>query len=163
MVLVRAHKSTRKVTTTFDYSDLNAYLLMVVGLARPEEKHLTSFKELMRQAREGKPTPVIEVKQVGRPAEDFIVLPHTAELSKAVEIFGSGLHRILIAKEGTSEVGGVLSQSRLVRFFWEHGRHFPAIDSLYPLNLLDLQIGSRAIVSIKLVTSSRGPSWNELG
>lgn len=149
MVLVRADKNTRMVVTTFDFSDLNAYLLMVVGLARPEERHLLSFRELTRKAREGKPIPVIEVKQLGRPDDDFSILPHTAELSRAVEIFGSGMHRILIAKEGTQEIGGVLSQSRLLRFFWEHGRNFPAIDTLYPLNLLDLRIGSRAIVSIK--------------
>ena len=150
MVLIRSEKTTRKVVATFDYGDLNAYLLVVVGLARPEEKHLPSFKELTRKAREGKPIPVIDVKQLGR-YDEIVMLPHTAELSRAVEMFGSGLHRILVAKEGTQEIGGVLTQSSLVKFFWENGRSFPAIDTLYPLNLLDLQIGSRAIVSIKSV------------
>lgn len=75
---------------------------------------------------------------------------------QAVEIFAGGVHRILITREGGSgngsgfgEVVGVLSQLRLVRFFWENGKNFPAIEGLYASSLQDLQMGSKSVWAIK--------------
>ena len=63
------------------------------------------------------------------------------------------MHRIVVVKENSSEVIGILSQSRLVKFLWENGRSFPVIDQLYPQYLKDLRIGSQQVMSIKYVAS----------
>jgi hypothetical protein len=133
---------------TFDYSDLNAYLLLVVGIALPDETQEATFRELVQKGREGKPIPMKDVKNLGR-KEPLVFLPHTAPLTKAVEIFGSGIHRTVIVKENTTQVIGVLTQLRLVQFFWENGRHFSAIEPLYHKTLRELDIGSHQVFAIK--------------
>lgn len=148
VVLIRGHNESRKAIGTFDYSDLNAYLLLVIGLAKPNENHISSFNELARRGRTGKAVPLRDISDIGR-REAFITLPHTANLTHAVEIFGSGVHRIIIVQEGTQDVVGILSQLRLVRFFWENGRNFLAIEPLFPQALRDLNIGSHHVRSIK--------------
>ena len=86
-------------------------------------------------------------------------LPDTANLLKAVETFGKGPHRIVIVKEGTEQVVGVLSQSRLVKFLWENGRSFLVIDQLYPQYLRDLKLGSTDVVSIRQVHPTHYQPW----
>jgi len=147
VVLLRDSPSSRTAIGTFDYGDLNAYLLLVVGLAQPDEDQVSSFRELAQKGREGKPIPLKDVKGLGR-KEPLVTLPHTAPLTKAVEILGSGVHRIIIVKEHTVDAIGVLTQLRLIRFFWEYGRHFPSIEALYPRYLHDLDIGSHSVFAI---------------
>jgi hypothetical protein len=120
----------------------------VVGLVQPEEGDISSFQELAKKAREGNPIPVKHVKDLGK-KNAFTTLPESAPLPTAVEIFGSGLHRIAIVKDGTNEVVGVLSQLRLVEFFWENGRSFSTIDQSYSQQLKDLSIGSSQVISVK--------------
>lgn len=148
VILIRADARSRAAIGTFDYTDLNAYLLLVVGLAKPDEEHISSFDELAKKAREGKIIPLRDIKDIGR-KEEFLTLPHTANLTLAVAAFASGIHRIIVTREGTMDVIGVLTQLRLVRFFWENGRNFPAIDTLCPSTLKDLHIGSHTVTSIK--------------
>ena len=147
VVLLTDSPTSRTAIGTFDYSDLNAYLLLVVGLAQPDEDQVSSFRELAQKGREGKPIPLKDVKGLGR-KEPLVTLPHTATLTKAVEILGSGVHRIIIVKEHSADAVGVLTQLRLIRFFWENGRHFPGIESLYARNLRDLDMGSRSVFAI---------------
>ncbi|KZF18876.1 hypothetical protein L228DRAFT_251740 [Xylona heveae TC161] len=146
-ILVRQDPTERSAIGTFDYSDLNAYLLLVVGLAHPDVEFGSSFQELARKAREGNKIPLKDVKDLGR-KEPFVTLPHTLSLVHAVEIFGSGVHRIIIVEEDTTNVVGILSQLRLLRFLWENGRSFPAIDQLYAQYLRDLAIGSQQVITI---------------
>lgn len=148
---MRDSKDTKYATGTFDYSDLNAYLLLVVGLAHPDEEDVASFDELAKKGREGKPIPLRDVKEVGTKKEPLITLPHTADLTKAMEVFGSGVHRVLVAQEGTTDVIGVLTQLRLVKFFWENRSSFPDVDKLYPYLIKDLSIGSKNVLAIKQV------------
>ncbi|KAF2851205.1 hypothetical protein T440DRAFT_467937 [Plenodomus tracheiphilus IPT5] len=148
VVLLREDANTRHATGTFDYSDLNAYLLLVVGLAHPDEGDIASFDELAKKGREGKPIPLKDVKEVGGKKEPLITLPNTADLTKAIEVFGSGVHRVLVAEEGTANVIGILTQLRLVQFFWENRQSFPAVDQLYPYQLKDLNIGSKNVLAI---------------
>lgn len=148
VVLLREDANTRHATGTFDYSDLNAYLLLVVGLAHPDEGDIASFDELAKKGREGKPIPLKDVKEVGGKKEPLITLPSTADLTKAIEVFGSGVHRVLVAEEGTTNVIGILTQLRLVQFFWENRQSFPAVDQLYPYQLKDLNIGSKHVLAI---------------
>jgi len=149
VVLLRENANTRHATGTFDYSDLNAYLLLVVGLAHPEEGDIASFDELAKKGREGKPIPLRDVKEVGGRKEPLITLDETTDLSKAMEVFGSGVHRVLVAEEGTSNVIGILTQLRLVRFFWENRSSFPAVNQLYPQLIKDLSLGSKTVLAIK--------------
>ncbi|CAA9965903.1 CBS domain containing protein [Pyrenophora teres f. maculata] len=148
VVLLRENANTRHATGTFDYSDLNAYLLLVVGLAHPEEGDIASFDELAKKGREGKPIPLRNVKEVGGRKEPLITLDETTDLSKAMEVFGSGVHRVLVAEEGTSNVIGILTQLRLVRFFWENRSSFPAVNQLYPQLIKDLSLGSKTVLAI---------------
>ncbi|KAF2234725.1 hypothetical protein EV356DRAFT_532526 [Viridothelium virens] len=150
VVLIRENRTSRQAVDTFDYSDLNAYLLLVVGLARPDQEDVSSFNELAQKGREGKPIPLQDVKDLRKKEhkEPFIRIPHTQTLTKAMEIFGSGIHRIIVVKEGTMDVIGILSQLRLVRFFYQHGRNFPAVEKLYSLALKELEIGSRNVIAI---------------
>jgi hypothetical protein len=157
--LLRDSKDTRHATGTFDYSDLNAYLLLVVGLAHPDEEDVASFDELAKKGREGKPIPLRDVKEVGNRKEPLITLPHTADLTKAMEVFGSGVHRVLVAEEGTTDVIGIITQLQLVKFFWENRQSFPDVDQLYPRLIKDLGIGSKSVLAIKYVCSRRGKNF----
>jgi hypothetical protein len=133
---------------TFDYSDLNAYLLVVVGLANPEGSQLEDFDALAKKAREGVSIPLRQIQTLTKKGP-LVTLSESADLSKAIEHFGSGVHRILVCKDGTTEVVGILSQLKLVKFLWDNGSSFPAIDALYPLVLKDLGIGTPQTIAIK--------------
>ena len=117
-----------------------------MGLAQPEDRQ--SFRELAQKGREGQPIPLKDVKDLGK-KEPLITLPDTANLTKAIEILGSGNHRIVVTNEKTSGVVGVLTQLRMVNFFWDNGRHFAPIEALYQTSLKDLDIGAYSVYAIK--------------
>jgi CBS domain len=149
VLLIRENASSRSVVGTFDYADLNAYLLLVIGLAQPDEEHIEDFRELAQRARTpGAEIPLKDVKDLGR-KDPLVKLPHTASLIHAIETFGGGIHRVIVIEEHTDNVVGILSQSRVVKFLWENGRSFPVIDQLYPQYLRDLRLGSHQVVAIK--------------
>lgn len=131
---------------TFDYNDLNAYLLVVLGLASPDEDKVEAYTEIAKKAREGTKIPLRDIGMLAKKAP-LVTLPESQDLSKAVEIFAGGVHRILIVQENL--VVGILSQLKLVRFLWENGSSFPVIDQLYPILLRDLQIGTHHAIAIK--------------
>lgn len=120
----------------------------MVGLSHPEESEIESFEDLAKRGREGKPIPLRDIKQLGK-KEPLVTLPHTAPLTKAMEVFGSGVHRLLVVEEGKSDVVGVLTQLRLVEFFWDNRQSFHAVDQLYPDLIKDLAIGSPDVLAIK--------------
>jgi CBS domain-containing protein len=147
VLLIRETPQDTSVVGTFDYSDLNAYLMLVVGLSYPHEEQAISFRELAQKAREGSKILLKDVKDLGV-KEPLTALPVSASLMMAVETFGSGVHRIMVVKERSMEVVGIVSQSRLIKFLWENGRSLPILDQLYPLHLKDLRIGSQQVISI---------------
>ena len=144
---MRETASSQTAITTFDYSDLNAYLLVVVGLADPDEEHVALYDEISKKAQSQEDIPLREIQALSR-KEELVTLPADEYLDKAMEAFGSGIHRILITNQG-GEVVGVLSQLRLVEFFWNEAVNFPAIERLYGSLLRDLQIGTHQIIAIK--------------
>jgi hypothetical protein len=148
VILIRETPDAVVACDSFDYNDLNAYLLVVLGLANPEEDQKDSFSQLASKAREGIPIPLREVIPLAK-KEALTTLSQTEDLSKAIEIFGSGVHRILVCKPGTKTVVGILSQWKLVQFLWDNGSSFPAIDQLYPIILRDLNIGTQHAIAIK--------------
>lgn len=152
MLLVRVSKHDKAAVATFDYRDLTQYLLFAIGQLTPDDENLTIFQNLASKAQKGIKIPLRDAKSLGN-KEPFVTLPHSSDLTAAVELFGGGIHRIIIVKEGTNHVIGILSQLRLVKFLWENGRSFPIIDRLYPKEINDLGIGSQQPISIKYVTS----------
>ncbi|SMR60440.1 unnamed protein product [Zymoseptoria tritici ST99CH_1E4] len=144
VVLVRESTRTKTVIQTFGYSDLNAYLLLVLGLVQPDEK----AARIAERARSGDVIPLADVTDHLGAREEPEFLPHTATLSQAMEVLGGGHHRVVVCKEGTSEAIGVLSQLRLVRFFWENHRSFAATENLYSLSLKDLDLGAKEVLAI---------------
>jgi len=146
---IRTSPDDESVCGTFDYTDLNAFLLLIMGLYQPEEdEDLSSFEELARKARAGGSIPVKLVKDLGK-KDPFITVPESAPLTKVVEVLGSGVHRIAVVREGTNQVIGIISQLRLIRYFWDYGRCFSSIEALYPCSLRELGIGSSTVISIK--------------
>jgi hypothetical protein len=80
--------------------------------------------------------------------ESLVMLPSGEYLTKAIEVFGSGIHRILVTNEAGQMVG-ILSQLKLIEFFWAEGVNFPSIEKLYPVQIRDLGIGSQQILAVK--------------
>lgn len=148
MLLIRETAGDTSAIGTFDYADLNAYLLLVVGITKPDDEHAASLEELGRKAREGRGISLREVKNL-RPKDPLTILPPHANLTKAIEIFGSGVHSVVVAKENTLEVLGIFSQWRLIRFLWENARSFAVLEQLYPQYLRELGLGSQHVISIK--------------
>lgn len=147
VVLIRENPSSKTAISTFDPSDLNAYLLVVVGLAKPDEENIAAYNDIGQKAQAQTPIPVREILSLSR-KEELVVLPSDATLDRAMEAFGSGIHRLLITNPA-SEVTGVLNQLRLLDFFWNEAVNFPMIDRLYGALLRDLQIGTAQIIAIK--------------
>lgn len=121
---------------------------MVVGLASPDETQTELFDAIASKARDGKTIPLRDIQTLAKKGP-LVTVSESDDLSNAIEHFGSGVHRVVACKEGTNEVVGILSQLKLVRFLWENGNSFPAIDRLYPSTLKDLGIGTPHAISIK--------------
>ena len=147
VVLVRETPPSKTAVTTFDYSDLNAYLLVVVGLAKPDDEHIALYAEISKKAQAQEDITLREIQPLSR-KEELVTLPVDATLDKAVEAFGSGIHRILVVSQA-GEVVGVLNQQMLIEFFWNESVNFPAIERLYQCLLRELQIGTHQIIAIK--------------
>ncbi|MCJ1226343.1 cell separation during budding [Toensbergia leucococca] len=147
VLLIRSSPTADSAIGTFDYGDLTQYLLFATGQLYPDEDHLSIFQELAKKAQQGQTIPLHDAQRLGRKVP-FSTLPHTVNLTKAVETFGGGVHRIVVVREGTDKVIGILSQLRLVKFLWENGRSFPSINELYPQYIKDLGIGSQQVISI---------------
>jgi CBS domain-containing protein len=150
VLLIRESPEDTSAVATFDYADLNSYLLLAAGLTSPDEEHQASYEELAKKAHDGVPIPLRDVKKFGMEKEPLINLPASASVLTAVEIFGGGVHRVVVVNEKNDrEVVGIFSQFRLVKFLWENGRSFPTIEELYPQAIGDLRLGSHNVISIK--------------
>ncbi|KAK4124136.1 hypothetical protein N657DRAFT_377601 [Parathielavia appendiculata] len=148
VVLIRETPTSKTAVSTFDYSDLNAYLLVVVGLAKPEEEQVDLYADISRKAQSQEHISLKEIQSLSR-KEELVTFPAEATLDGAMEAFSSGIHRILVTNHA-GEVVGVLTQLHLVEFFWHEAAHFPVIERLYGCLLRDLQIGSHQIIAINL-------------
>ncbi len=144
VILIRESRTTKTPVGWFGYDELNAYLLLVLGLSQPDD----SAVQLRERARSGEILQLQEVNDHLGAREEPIMLPHTANLTQAMEMLGGGVHRIVVAKEGTSEAVGILSQLRLVRFFWENHQNFAATERLYGVTLKELELGTKDVLAI---------------
>lgn len=144
---MRSDESAEADLSTFDYNDLNAYLLVVVGLAKPDEEQVALYDDLSSRGHEGISIPLRDIQSFCR-KQTLVTLPSTETLDKAIEVLGGGVHRILVS-DGTGAITGILSQLELVEFFWSEGFHFPRIEGLYQSQLRDLGIASKQVLAVK--------------
>lgn len=117
---------------------------MVVGLLKPEGDQVDLFNAILSK---GGAFPLRDVQPLFR-KESLINLPATEKLAQAIQVLGSGIHRLLVTSTG-GEVVGIASQLRLVEFFWNEGVNFPNIERLYPVVLRDLGVGAKEVVYVK--------------
>lgn len=141
VVLVKDESSASNPAFCFDYNDLNSYLLTVVGLSRPDNH------DIMVKAQGGTRITLREIQSLCF-RENIVKLSSNVNLSQAIEKLGSGIHRILVT-DTAGDVIGILSQLRMVEFFWNEGINFPTIDRLYPVTVQELGIGVQPIISVQ--------------
>ncbi|KAI2602691.1 hypothetical protein GGR54DRAFT_490294 [Hypoxylon sp. NC1633] len=146
VVVVREDATGSIPASTFDYNDLNAYILVVVGLAHPSEDLVELYDTLAKRAQARVSIPLRDIQPICR-KESLITLQGDEDLAKAIEVFGSGVHRILVTNHN-AEVVGVLSQLKLIEFFWNEGINFRVIDELYPRLLRDVGAGSQQTIAV---------------
>ncbi|TRX95914.1 hypothetical protein FHL15_003056 [Xylaria flabelliformis] len=146
VVLIRENATSVKPVSTFDYSDLNAYILVVVGLGQPPEDLVELYDDLANRAQARHSIPLRDIQPLCR-KESLVTLQGDEDLARAVEIFGSGIHRIFITNF-QGEVVGILSQIKLMEFFWNEGINFRVIDELYPKLMKELGVGSQQIIAV---------------
>ena len=115
-----------------------------MGLLKPEESQVDLFNAILSK---GGAIPFGDVQPLFR-KETPPALTSAEKLDKAIQILGSGIHRILVTAPG-GDVIGIVSQLRIVEFFWNEGVNFPSIDRLYPVLLKDLGVGAKEVVSVK--------------
>ncbi|KAH3683212.1 hypothetical protein WICPIJ_005825 [Wickerhamomyces pijperi] len=142
---------------TFDYTDLNAYLLLVLGRLQITEedfeknnyyKNPQEVQALIAKAKKGEQVPVKFVTQLV-PKNPFYKLSEQENLSSVVEILGTGVHRIAIVDQDFTRITGILSQRRLIKYFWDNARRFPSLEPLFQSTLAELSIGEKNVVSIQ--------------
>ncbi|KAI4738494.1 hypothetical protein E4T50_11035 [Aureobasidium sp. EXF-12298] len=148
VILIRESPSTRKAIGQFDYDDLNAYLLLVTGLARPQDSDFDQVDKIVSRARTNQPVELGHVKNLLGRKETPAFCDADATLARAVEIFGGGCHRIIVRAPGSEDVVGILSQLRLVRFLWENRASFQPVEQLHNRSLKELDLGSHSVISI---------------
>ncbi|KAI0969055.1 hypothetical protein F4678DRAFT_440797 [Xylaria arbuscula] len=146
VVLIRENATSTKPISTFDYSDLNAYILVVVGLGHPPGDLVELYDGIAKRAQARDSIPLRDIQPICR-KETLVTLQGDEDLARAIEIFGSGIHRIFITNF-QAEVVGILSQIKLMEFFWNEGLNFRAIDELYPKLMRELGIGSQQIIAV---------------
>ncbi|KAK5625484.1 hypothetical protein RRF57_001200 [Xylaria bambusicola] len=146
VVLIRENPKSTRPDSTFDYNDLNAYVLVVVGLGHPPEELVALYDDIAKRAQARDSIPLRDIQPICR-KETLVTLQGDEDLARAVEIFGSGIHRILVTNY-QAEVVGILSQIRLMEFFWNEGINFRVIDELYPKLMKELNIGSQQIIAV---------------
>lgn len=144
---IKATADDPTVSDVFDYSNLNAYLLMVMGLIEPVKNDEETLS-YVKKARSGYVVPVKFAARLGA-KNDLSDLKSTSTIAQAVEILGSGVHRVSIfdANDSKSTIG-ILSQRRLIRFIWENSRKFKSLEPFFQLKLSDIGIGPKDVVSI---------------
>jgi CBS domain-containing protein len=146
LVLIRESEDSKTAISTFDFSDLNAYLLIVIGMAKPEEGQVSLFNDIISKAQQGQRIPLRDIQPICR-KETLVNLIADGNLSQAIEILGSGIHQFLVTNDDGA-VTGIVTQLQVVEFFWNESIHFPTIDRLYGVILRDLGVGSQTVISV---------------
>lgn len=89
VILIREPSSEEAACSTFDYSDLLAYLLVVLGKATPNEDEIEVFSDIARKAAGGAKIALRDIATLAR-KEPVVTLEDDQDLGKAIQFFGSG-------------------------------------------------------------------------
>lgn len=129
---------------TFDYNDLNAYMLLSLNRIHINKKESDPIQKLISiNATTGKSVKVGDIIKLV-PKTPFLKISENESLSKILQILGNGVHRVAITDD---EVGpqmklkGILSQRRLLKYLWENAFKFENFEELSKFQLKDLKIG----------------------
>lgn len=151
---------------SFDYSDLNTYLLLIMNKiavsdlcvdeipdengdpnALTQQQKYEKLQQLIAKAKKGEEVPVDFIVRL-HPKNPLVRLKEHESLFRAVEAFGNGVHRVAIV-DASNKITGILSQRRTIRFLWENARRFPSLEFLLNSSLQDLKIGSTTPITIQ--------------
>ncbi|ODQ63478.1 hypothetical protein NADFUDRAFT_28746 [Nadsonia fulvescens var. elongata DSM 6958] len=146
------------VRYAFDYSDLNTYLLLVLGHSTVDLTRLSEENQRwLKCAKSGLPVPVQFAISL-QAKEPFEILTKDCTLAEAVLVLGRGVHRIMVTNgsagifrnDAEDSINGILSQRRFIKYIWENGRRFPSLQPLFQASLHDLNIGNyEKVISIR--------------
>ncbi|KAI8061772.1 hypothetical protein BC940DRAFT_279338 [Gongronella butleri] len=136
----------KKYVGMFDYGDVIAYLLLV--LKNPSAEHSSSFEiqDIVQRAMNGKQVPVSLASDLSQRNPFYSILSEATLLS-AVEEFACGTHRLCVMQPN-GQIKGILSQSTVVKYLYEHRRQFPQVDDLLNKTLRQLKLGETEIISV---------------
>ncbi|RHZ50626.1 hypothetical protein Glove_494g16 [Diversispora epigaea] len=136
----------------FDWSDVMSYLLIVLKKKnvmeqqqKSDEELTSEFKDLLKLAMQCQPVPVKLASDLSHKNPFYSVIPETS-LLHVVKLFGSGVHRVVIVG-ADGVLKGILTQSRVVTYFYENVIRFPPIEQLFPKTIHDLEIGKNHVIS----------------
>ncbi|KAI5969222.1 SDS23 [Candida margitis] len=146
---------------TFDYSDLNTYLLLIMNKVDYSELNVEEIGEpshtlqqkhdiitqAVNKAKKGEEVPVEFIIKL-HPKNPFIKFVENDTLFSVMETLGNGVHRVAITNEEASKITGILSQRRLIKYMWENARRFPSLEFYLSSTIQDLKIGSSKPITI---------------
>lgn len=145
---------------TFDYSDVNTYLLLIMNKINLNDLSIgeggdddlsNQQKDLIaktiNKAKRGEEVPVDFIVKL-HPKNPFVKFSEQDTLYKAMESLGNGVHRVAITNMTGTKITGILSQRRLIKYMWENARRFPSLDFYINSTLQDLKIGSNNPITI---------------
>lgn len=129
---------------TFDYNDLNAYMLLSLNKIKMNKVENESIQKLIsKNASTGKPVKVGDIIKFV-PKTPFLKINENESLSKILQILGNGVHRVAITDDGLGKemkIKGILSQRRLLKYLWDNASKFENFEELSKFQLKDLKIG----------------------
>lgn len=126
-----------RIVESFDWSDLNAYLLLVLGRINYPDPQ---FRSEVENARRGVPSSVKFACKLGV-KDPFIRMPISSPLDEAIQKFGNGVHRIA-GVDVENNVVGILSQRRMLRYLSTNIKRFPFLEASLDKTLAELSIGT---------------------
>lgn len=134
---------------TFDYSDLNTYLLLIMdkismndlNVDTSDQEYLQYVQSQVKKAKKGEEVSVDFIINLN-PKNSFLKFKELENLYSVMECLGNGVHRVAITDTVNDSIVGILSQRRMIKFMWENARRFPLLDFLLNSTLQDLGIGS---------------------
>ncbi|ORX49198.1 CBS-domain-containing protein [Hesseltinella vesiculosa] len=138
--------TVKKYCGMFDAGDVIAYILLVLKSSSVNDTGSLEIQEIVQRAMNGKQVPVSLASDLSQ-RNPFYSIMHETTLLSAVEIFACGTHRVCVLKpDGT--IKGILSQSTVVKYLYEHRRQFPEIDDLLNRTVRQLSLGESAVISV---------------
>ncbi|KAI8981686.1 hypothetical protein BDF20DRAFT_420170 [Mycotypha africana] len=158
----------------FDYGDVIAYILLLLeNTPQPppekgeeegfpenltqhhphnhqsqlKQENLTfEIKNIMKYALDGQEVPVKFVSDLSQKNPFYSIMPEATLLS-AVEEFAYGTHRVCVLNPEGS-IKGILSQSTVVKYFYEHQQQFPDIGCMMNKTLKELGLGESDVIAV---------------